>query len=61
MQCYRAFHLDRDGHVIDRVDLNCTDDKDAKQQAKQLVIGYDVELWQLDRKIALFNCKPGPQ
>jgi hypothetical protein len=32
----------------------------AKEQAKQLVDGYDVELWQRDGKVAIFerNAKP---
>jgi DNA end-binding protein Ku len=30
----------------------------AKEQAKQLVDGHDVELWQRDRKIAIFERQP---
>jgi hypothetical protein len=30
-------------------------DKEAIEKAKQLVDGYDVELWQLNRKVAEFN------
>jgi hypothetical protein len=44
-----------DGHVQDRVDIVCADDETAKEKAKQLVDGYDVELWQLDRQIAEFK------
>jgi hypothetical protein len=33
------------------------DDDAAKDQAKQLVDGHDVELWQRDRKVALFQHK----
>jgi hypothetical protein len=28
------------------------------EQAKQIVDGHDVELWQLDRKVARFDGKP---
>lgn len=54
MQEYRAYILDRKGHVQSRVDLICTDEGTAMQHAKQLVDGHDVELWQGDRKIAVF-------
>jgi hypothetical protein len=43
-----------DGHVLRPVDLQCENDEAAKEQARQLVDGHDVELWQLDRKIAVF-------
>jgi hypothetical protein len=31
---------------------------EAKERAKQLVDGHDIELWQLGRKVALFKHKP---
>jgi len=37
-----------------RIELICIDDHDAREHAKQLIDGHDVELWQLDRKIAKF-------
>jgi hypothetical protein len=43
-----------DGHILSAVDLFCADDDAAKERAKQLVDGHDVELWQLDRKISVF-------
>jgi len=50
---YRAFILGPDGHVQARVDLIYADDENsAREQAKRLVDGHDVELWQLNRKIA---------
>jgi len=53
MQDYRAFILGPDGHVQARVDLIYADDENsAREQAKRLVDGHDVELWQLNRKIA---------
>ena len=53
----RAYVIGPDGHVRDRVDFWCRDDDAAKERAKQLIDGYDVELWQLDRKIAVFYAK----
>ena len=50
---YRAFILGPDGHVQARIDLIHADDENAaKEQAQRLVDGHDVELWQLDGKIA---------
>jgi hypothetical protein len=44
MEDYRAYVIGPDGHVRDRVDFWCRDDDAAKERAKQLVAGYDVEL-----------------
>jgi hypothetical protein len=53
---YRAYKIDNDGHIIGRVDLHCDDDETAKQHARALVDGYDIELWDGGRKIAIFKC-----
>jgi hypothetical protein len=47
---YRAYLIGPDGHIQSRVDLVCEHEEAAKERAKQLVDGRDVELWQLDRK-----------
>jgi hypothetical protein len=57
MNEYRAYLMGPNGHIQSRVDLTCEDEEAAKEQAKQLVDGHDVELWQLDRKIATFTHK----
>ena len=57
MQEYRAYSIGPDGHIFQRTDLVCADDEAAKESAKRLVDGHDVELWQLDRKIAMFTHK----
>jgi hypothetical protein len=59
MQGFRAYIMGPDGHVIHRVDLRCTDEQDAKRQAKRLVDGRAVELWDRDRKITRFEPNPG--
>jgi hypothetical protein len=48
---YRAYILTPDDHIARAVDLFCEDDESAKERAKQLVNGHDVELWQLGRKV----------
>jgi len=55
MQDYRAYILGPDGHIQSRVDIRCADEKTAKERAKQLVDGHDIELWQSARHIATFK------
>ncbi len=54
MPDYRAYLIDPDGHIQSRIDFTCIDDDNARERAKQLVDGHDVELWELGRKIATF-------
>ena len=54
---YRAYILTPDEHIVKAVDLDCPGDDAAKEAAKQLVDGHDVELWQGDRKIEAFKHK----
>jgi hypothetical protein len=54
---YRVYIIGRDAHFQDCVALDCADDDGAMEQAKQLVNGHDVELWQYGRKIAKFDHK----
>jgi hypothetical protein len=55
MQEYRAYVIAPDGRIKQRVDLACADDGEAKETAKQLVDGHDVELWQGARLVAVFR------
>jgi hypothetical protein len=50
---YRVYLVDGDDHFFDTVHLTCTDDAEAIEQALALAIGHGVELWQLDRKVAV--------
>ena len=47
-----------DGLFYNAVPLKCSDDDEAIQKARRLVDGHDVELWQLDRKVAGFKSYP---
>ena len=42
------------GRIQQRIELVFEDETTAKERAKQLVDGHDVELWQGIRKIAIF-------
>jgi hypothetical protein len=57
MQEYRAYIIGLDGHIIKAIGLYCANDDAAKERAKQLVDGHDVELWQGDRRITAFEHK----
>ena len=54
MDEYRVYFVDTDDHFYDAVRLICADDAEAIDRAKWLAIGHGVELWQLDRKVAVF-------
>jgi hypothetical protein len=51
---YRAYLISSNGRIQQRIELVCEDETTAKERAKQLVDGHDVELWQGIRKIAIF-------
>jgi hypothetical protein len=57
MADYRAYVLGEDGHFVRSVELVCPDDDTAKEYARNLVDGHDVELWQGERKIETFMRK----
>jgi hypothetical protein len=61
MPHYRAYLVGSDGHFVKSVDLSCENDDAAKEYAKQLVDGHDVELWQQERKVALLKRDPPQQ
>jgi hypothetical protein len=52
---YRTYLIGSNGHILRSVDVVCKNDAAAKEKAEQLVDGHDVELWQQERKVALFK------
>ena len=60
MQHYRAYFLDRDGHISNAIDMECTDDEQAQECAKKFVSNRNAELWQEDRLIAIYAAGRGP-
>ena len=58
MRDYRAFVIGADGHIRDRFEFWAEDDDAAKEQARQLVDGHDVELWHQTERIAQLKSKP---
>jgi hypothetical protein len=48
---YRAYVLDKDGHIIKAEPLSCESDDEAVTAAQLFVDGHDVEIWQRARFI----------
>ncbi|MGY4311090.1 hypothetical protein [Bradyrhizobium sp. JR3.5] len=42
---YRAYTVGPDGHITASRAFKCADDSEAVVWAKQLIDGYDIELW----------------
>lgn len=55
MADYRAYIIGSDGHFKSYEVIEAKDDDNAVMIAKKLVDGHDVEVWQLDRKIAVLS------
>jgi hypothetical protein len=55
MQDYCAYIVGPDGHILNRIDLFCANEEEAKECAFRLIDGENVELWQRDRRIAEFK------
>ncbi len=54
MHQYRIYTFREDGHFSTVQRIECTDEKQAVQKARQLVDGQDGELWESDHLIARF-------
>jgi len=52
---YRAYIVGSNGHIRRRIDFLRQEDDGAKEYAKQLLNGHDVELWQGRRRVATFE------
>ena len=55
MHQYRIYTFREDGHFSTVRRIECTDQKQAVQEAQQLVEGEDGELWQGEHLIARFT------
>jgi hypothetical protein len=51
MPGYRAYLLDKEGHIVAYRPIEADSDAEAMEMAKQFVEGNDVEVWLLDRKL----------
>jgi predicted RNA-binding Zn-ribbon protein involved in translation (DUF1610 family) len=55
MRPYRAFVVNEDGHFQKAVVLNCANDAAAVLEAKKLVDGEYIELWEMERRVAILK------
>lgn len=56
MHDYRVYLVTEDGHIVQRLDFVHIDERAARARAEQLAIDYDVELWELAERIAIYRC-----
>jgi hypothetical protein len=52
---YRAYLVDRQGHIKKAEIVSGEDDAAALENAKQYVDGHDVEVWDLDRRVGILK------
>jgi hypothetical protein len=52
---YRAYTLGPDGLILSSKGFAADDDMAAREQARQLVDGHDVELWAGERLVVRMN------
>ena len=61
MPTYRILTLARasgpNREIVAKEDIECASEKDAIKQAKQLLDGHDIELWQGGQFIEFFKSK----
>jgi hypothetical protein len=51
MLTYRAYLIDQDDRVVSYKAIEAESDSEAMEAAHRFVDGFDLEVWQLDRKI----------
>jgi hypothetical protein len=55
---YRLYKLAKDGHLLGMPDfVEAADDKEAIERAIMRSNGFDLELWDLSRRVALIPAK----
>lgn len=55
MRHYRAYIVGADGHFYDFKVVDASTDEEAVESARELVDGHDIEVWHLDRKLAVLK------
>ena len=60
MRQYRTYLIDQDGRISNAIDMECTDDEQAKECAKKFLSNRNAELWLEDRLIAIYAAGKGP-
>jgi hypothetical protein len=55
MAAYRFYIIGADGQLIRSVRADCPNDSAAIKQAEDMLDGYSVEIWQLERRVGRFD------
>lgn len=55
MPDFRAYRIGDDGLIVDRFDLDCADEDEARAKAEDMAVEYSVELWERTRRIAVYR------
>jgi hypothetical protein len=55
MREFRAYILGEDGHIVRAIEFVCPNEGLAKEYAKQLADGHNVELWEGERPLETFG------
>jgi hypothetical protein len=56
---FRAYEVGRDGRIVRRIDFVCEDETGARHQARRLMRGIPVELWEGSKLIDRFEPETG--
>lgn len=54
---FRAYRIGGDGLIVDRFDLDCANEAEARATARDMAVEYDVELWERAQRIAVYKCQ----
>jgi hypothetical protein len=56
MPAYRIYTIDKDGHIVGPANIvDAADDQEARQEAKRMLEGHTIELWDGSRRVAKFD------
>lgn len=56
---FRAYEVGQDGRIVRRIDFVCEDETDARRQARRIIKGIPVELWEGSKLIDRFEPENG--
>ncbi len=54
MSGYRLFLMDQDGHITERIDLDCDNEDEAREIADEGAHEIHMELWCLGRALKVY-------
>jgi hypothetical protein len=55
MPYYYAYHVDDDGHAVSRIDVHAENDDQAVAKVKLRLAGLHIEVWCVDRNVAVLR------